>query len=247
MPAITTKLIPMPVNDLTRIVRTLPENVRRLLETGTWVLVGGYCRDTIMRETASDIDLMPLYDLLCPIYAAIEAAEKILNVGQPEYTTTNAHTYASTPGHPRVQLVTRWCYRSLSESLDMLDFTMAQAGVGVDVKHQAWYGFVAETFYQDCATKRLKYTDPQREEEPGGSFLRVLKFAARGWKIHPEDLGKIISRVVAGGTSPAEITTTLYEVDPAGPEDEGRLRIVREDPNLGDGQASAKTILWNQF
>ena len=38
-------------------------------------------------------------------------------------------------------------------------------------------------FYPDLAARRLVYTSPLRNEDAGGSILRVLKFYQRGYRI----------------------------------------------------------------
>ena len=65
-----------------------------------------------------------------------------------------------------------------------------------------WYGndnkyhsHISDSFYIDLAARRLVYTNPVREEEAGGSFMRVLKFIKRGYNIQPGSLGQVLARI----------------------------------------------------
>jgi hypothetical protein len=83
----------------------------------------------------------------------------------------------------------------------------------------------AEDYHADLAAKRVVYCAPQREEEPGGSLLRLLKFAGRGYSAPLDSVAAILARLTADVPSGTEIEraatilTRLREVDPAAPEE----------------------------
>jgi hypothetical protein len=53
-------------------------------------------------------------------------------------------------------------------------------------------------FYRDLAARRLRYTQPNRIEESGGSALRVLKYYTKGYRITLNSYAKVIARLVSG-------------------------------------------------
>ena len=105
-------------------------------------------------------------------------------------------------------------------------------------------------FYEDLAAKRLRYTSPQRNEDAGGSMLRVLKFYQRGYRIPLNCLGAVVSRLVkgidfdavSGGTEATRekqiakvISGLLREVDPnVDPEHIAHLPSIEDDDDTAD-------------
>src|SRR3546814_5607988 len=74
-----------------------------------------------------------------------------------------------------------------------------------------------------CSSDLLVYTSPVRDEEAGGSMLRVIKYVKRGYSIQVDSLGRVIDRIVSAvdedrardvGRS-VVIAGLLREVDPA--------------------------------
>jgi len=125
------------------------------------------------------------------------------------------------PPRTPVQFITRWTYNDPLRLLSEFDFTMAQAVVWFDKGRGTFTSACALTYYADLAAKRLRYTEPTRDEDAGGSTMRMLKFAKRGWSIAPEDLARVLSRMSAqirpgaGITDHATIFSSLLrQVDP---------------------------------
>lgn len=58
-----------------------------------------------------------------------------------------------------------------------------------------WTSLIDDNFYSDLAAKRLVYRSPQRNEDAGGSMLRVLKFYQKGFRIPLDSLGAVIARM----------------------------------------------------
>ena len=46
------------------------------------------------------------------------------------------------------------------------------------------------------ASKRLVYRSPARNEDAGGSMLRVLKYYQKGYRIPLDSLGAVIARLI---------------------------------------------------
>src|SRR5208283_3039247 len=61
-----------------------------------------------------------------------------------------------------------------------------------------WTSLIDDEFYSDLAAKRLVYRSPVRNEDAGGSVLRLLKFYSRGFRIPLDSLGAVLARLVDG-------------------------------------------------
>ena len=89
-----------------------------------------------------------------------------------------------------------------------------------------WSSFCDDRFYIDLASKRLIYRKPIRNEDAGGSMLRVLKYYQKGYRIPLDSLGSVIARLIHNLDTDRQplndeigvaniITGLLREVDPA--------------------------------
>lgn len=186
-------------------------------------IAGGYIRSVISGEPVNDIDLF------CPTKKKAEHYAELLAGGldREKFETDNAITL---PGTPAIQFITRWVFPGFTELLSSFDFTIACAAIWWQGGFEGeWRSACHEDYYRDLAARRLAYLKPTREEEPGGSMLRVLKFYQRGYRIPLSDLGSVISRLVEGVEDLAAhdetfraklITGLLYEVDPAATADD---------------------------
>jgi len=210
--------------DLLWAVRRLPRPVVALLKKrGPNVfLAGGYLRSIVSGEKINDIDLFAASKEAAEI-AALELATE---AGLKVYTTANAFSIKMKPF--MVQFIHRWPFARPEEAMESFDFTVAQAAIwwGTDAPGGdfRWFGLCSDRFYVDLAAKRLIYTAPQRNEDAGGSLLRVLKFYQRGYRIPLDSLGAVVARLCSGvrqyhealGEEKAAMLLTglLHEVDP---------------------------------
>jgi hypothetical protein len=212
-------------NDVHFVVSRLPKDIRELMQNGKIFLGGGFMRATVAGEKPNDIDLFgPSVEMLD------NAANKLLanRPGAHKSTTKNAITVYQSPRLP-VQFITRWLYDSAVKVAESFDFTVAQAVIWysccVEGEKDHWASWVAEGFYQDLAARRLVYTCPARNEDAGGSLLRVRKFLGRGYNIQPPALAAVIARLLSAvqptkvDTRDEKATSTvleglLREVDP---------------------------------
>ena len=224
--------------DLALAVRRLPKKVRELLKKHgpKLFLAGGYLRSVITSERVSDIDLF----CHSKEYAAALAKEISPKDGPPPYQTDNAITVKLKPF--AVQFVHRWTFDNAVQALDSFDFTIAQAAiwwdpVGPNQEVQRWSSICSHRFYSDLAAKRLMYTAPDRQEAPGGSMLRVLKFYQRGYRIPLDSLGAVIARL-GMGVLHDEVTILGEDGPSSGWADESRATkvitgLLREvDPDI---------------
>jgi hypothetical protein len=186
-------------HDLQWLLRRTPAKVLKEVvdRKGRLMIAGGCIRACIANEEINDIDLFA-----CNALEAVSVA----NMLAPDqdrakndkgllpgiHATDNAFTL--TNYRPVVQLIHRWTFETPEQCIASFDFTIAQAAVWHD--GNAWCSIVGERFYADLAAKRLIYTSPKRNEEPGGSLLRVLKFYQRGYRIPLDSFGAAIARMV---------------------------------------------------
>lgn len=182
-------------NDLRYVVQRLPRDVRQLLSEhpGKLFLGGGFIRATVAGEEPSDIDLFgpdPTFlDSVATILASRREASKV-------HKSKNAITLL-TPNRMTVQFITRWTFDTARALVASFDFTVCQAAVwrGGNQSNSPWQSTIGDSFYVDLAGRRLVYTRPVREEEAGGSLLRVLKYVKRGYSIQVSSLGDVIARL----------------------------------------------------
>jgi len=206
--------------DLHRVVSHLPSDlIEQIKLESTTVVAGGFIRDLIAGDKIRDIDVFgATKELLSMVATNLTMGRN----GRLHYTD-NAITLLSPPRMP-IQFITRWLYLSSTDILASFDFTVCQVLVKWDNLNSKWVGECGEAFYSDLASKRLRYTNPVREEEAGGSMLRVIKFVEKGYHISPESLGKVIGRLVSKidferleigrADIGSVITGLLREVDP---------------------------------
>jgi hypothetical protein len=109
------------------------------------------------------------------------------------HETDNALTLAR-GFSPTVQIIHRWTFDSGNAAANSFDFTCCAA--------MFWYGkdgfgsYCDTRFYPDVAAKRLIYRSPVRNEDAGGSMLRVLKYYQKGYRIPLDSLSAVITRLV---------------------------------------------------
>lgn len=233
-------------NDLRYVVERLPRDIRQLLteHPGKLFVGGGFIRSTVAGEVPSDIDLFGPDAKVLDSIAAILASRR---EGVKTHKSKNAITLL-TPNRLPVQFITRWTFNNAEELVASFDFTVCQAAIwrSGNQSNDAWASSIGEGFYIDLAGRRLVYTSPAREEEAGGSMLRVLKFVKRGYSIQVSSLGAVMARMAAKlrdsslATSESGVAQVfagmLREVDPLMVIDGLDLGDDHE-PETSDGQA----------
>lgn len=63
--------------------------------------------------------------------------------------------------------------------------------------HNGWRGICSPEFFEDLTSLKMRYTAPDRDEDPGASVLRMVRFAERGFHIEREDIARCIGRFVS--------------------------------------------------
>jgi len=187
-------------------------------QAGRVFVAGGFIRDSIINEPPSDIDLFCARktdaDLLVISLKTLGA--------KLEFTSPNARSFSLENG-TKIQVVTRWEFPGGPlECIREFDFTIAAAVVWWD--GAVWQSVCHDNFYPDLAARRLVYMSPCREEEAGGSFLRLLKFYRRGYSAPLSTMSQLVTRIVDkvdmgkisdNNTMESVIRALLVEVDPS--------------------------------
>lgn len=171
-------------------LRHVPKNVLAAMrEAGPdLVLAGGLIRSVIANERINDIDLFVRSKEAARVWI-----DKLAN-GAKVHETDNAFSV-----HLRrmfVQIIHRWTYDTPESIVPSFDFTVARAAIWFN--GSGWTSLCDDRFYIDLAARRLVYCCPDRNEDAGGSLLRVLKFYQRGYRIPLDSLGAVLARLLKG-------------------------------------------------
>jgi hypothetical protein len=208
-------------HDMVWCLERLPGIVKKIMRqepAGTIFIAGGFVRACVAGESINDVDIF-VPDKTTAKRLADQVLEA-MNGSSFIMATDNAYTIPAKPF--AIQFIHRWTFANVEACIASFDFTIACAAI-------FWNGAtfdsaVDQGFYPDLAAKRLIYRSPIREEEPGGSMLRVLKFYQRGYRIPLDSLGAVLARMMHKfHTIPSEeteehvakvMTGLLYDVDP---------------------------------
>ena len=179
-------------SDMAFVVRRLPTDIRSLLKDyeGRLFVAGGFIRAVVAGETPNDIDIFGTSKDVLAEAAAVLVSRRGENTRQ--HKTKNAITIISS-GRMTVQFITRWVFAEPSDCAASFDFTVCQSVIWRD--NATYRSICSGQFYVDLAARRLVYTSPKRDEEAGGSLMRVLKYGRRGYSIQAASLGAVIARL----------------------------------------------------
>ena len=202
--------------DLKFTVMRIPYKLKKIMTDSEWAnkiyVGGGFIRSIVSGEDINDID----------IFVGDKARAELLATkladSQKIYKSINAYTIRD--GEDTYQIIHRWLFNSVKEVTHSFDFTICCSAVGYDGE---WFSFCDEMFYQDLAAKRLVYRRPDRNEDAGGSMLRVLKYYQKGYRMPLDSLSFVIARLMSGtyhlsgvteDSISDEVRKLLFAVDP---------------------------------
>lgn len=205
-------------HDLQWSLRRTPSPVLEMMKRHGQKLIaaGGYVRDCICGDRINDVDLFTSSKELAEVFAKEFAGDAKIVETENAFTIPYKFKYA-------VQLIHRWTYEKPEQVVASFDFTVACASFWYDLEKKKWCSLCHDRFYSDLAAKRLRYLSPIRDEDAGGSMLRVLKFYQRGYRIPLDSMGAVIARLamavrwneIGDEKQAAKVITGLFrEVDP---------------------------------
>jgi len=177
--------------DLNYCVRRIPKKLLDLMKLPEWsgrvFIGGGFIRGVVAQEKINDIDLFVRSAEDARLLSGL-LADKPSDL----IKTDNAYTIK---GKLPIQVIFRWVFDKPEDVANSFDFTVCCAVIFFNQNHK-WDSFACDRFYSDLASKRLVYRSPVRNEDAGGSMLRVLKYYQRGYRIPLDSLGGIIARLM---------------------------------------------------
>lgn len=176
--------------DLNFSVNRLPKKLFEIMKRVEWYgkifVGGGFIRGIIAGEKINDVDLFVQSKEDAALLSGL-LAEKPSDLVK----TDNAYTIK---GRLPIQIIHRWVFEKPEDVSMSFDFTVCCAVVFFDGK--VWGSFCCDRFYIDLSARRLVYRSPERNEDAGGSMLRVLKYYQRGYRIPLDSLGAVVSRLI---------------------------------------------------
>lgn len=222
--------------DMYWLKRRLPAPVHGILRTNkhSAFVAGGFIRSCIAGEEVNDIDIFTATNDQA---RAISTTLVSRSTGLRMVETDNAFTVVGLT-YP-VQFIHRWSFDNPQKCVESFDFTIARAAIWYgdeqdSSRHPILSSCCDERFYSDLAAKRLIYCAPIRNEDPGGSMLRVLKFYQRGYRISLDSLGRVMARMtmVVKGADKIDFISpeNRFTEEQVGCIYEGMLREV--DPDI---------------
>lgn len=223
-------------HDLQWALQRTPKKVLEKLKANEKLFIaGGFIRSIVTNEDVNDIDLF------CSSKTDGERIAKELVDGDESriYRSDNAFTIKGF-GAP-LQIIHRWTFETPEDCIKSFDFTIASAAffwkrdgnLLADMTPGGnWVSICDERFYADLAARRLIYRHPQRNEDGGGSMLRVLKFYQRGFRIPLDSLSAVMVRILRDMDFSGKMTSGDGKIDEEQAEKviTGLLREV--DPNV---------------
>lgn len=210
------------IQDLRWAIRLLPKSILSIIKEKEWsgniFIGGGYLRAIISNEEVNDIDIFVKSEKDAELLAY-----KLCTNKESIFKTDNAYTI-HTERWP-IQIIHRWVFDAPEDVSNSFDFTISCAVIYFN--GETFDSFCDDRFYIDMAAKRLTYRKPIRNEDAGGSMLRVLKYYQKGYRIPLDSLGSVIARLVKDiDTEKCKLT----DEDQVGKVITGLLREV--DPNI---------------
>lgn len=189
--------------DLDKVVMSLPSGVRSVLKKFSGLfLCGGYIQSIISNTTPGDIDIYATdHNVLFKAAGVISNDRRYASsIGE------NARTYDPESGSPPIQLITAKYFPAPDKVLETFDFEVCRAAVwwgfsdenGPEVRRPRWNSQCSSVFYRDLASKRLSYTRADGWGNGASALARVLKYAAKGFTIEPDDLSLVVAKMLAG-------------------------------------------------
>lgn len=187
-------LPPLAYQDLAWCLRRAPGKLLEQLiaHPGKLFVAGGFVRSCITNEPINDLDVFCGSKEFARSVCLALVDQDLTRIHESE----NAFTLRgfSFP----IQFIHRWTFDMPEQCVESFDFTIARAAFWRGPVSGVWESACAPSFYADLAGRRLVYCNPVRNEEAGGSLLRVLKFYQRGYRIPLDSLGDVIARLMRG-------------------------------------------------
>lgn len=178
------------IQDLKFALQRMPLSLKTIMQKTEWkgniFVGGGYLRSIITTEKINDIDVFVKSEKDAELLSY-----KLCDNKKDIIKTENAYTIK---GKIVIQVIHRWVFNKPEDVSNSFDFTICCAVIFFNDKN--FDSYCDDRFYIDLAAKRLVYRSPIRNEDAGGSMLRVLKYYQKGYRIPLNSLGSVMARIV---------------------------------------------------
>ena len=182
--------------------------IPQILTEGSW-LAGGSVRRAYLQDKSIRHD----FDIFFRSEEFMEEVEGIVRAFcfQREYDSANAITYSGYfKYYPiTIQLIHRQYYNSLEETLESFDFDICKAGITFEGTL-----VIDKNFESYNLTKNIGVSNVLRNLDYTSSHHigRLFKFLKEGYKISPEDLRMLFSKLDFSGSDEDEAVSTIYNL-----------------------------------
>jgi hypothetical protein len=170
----------------------MPEVLIKVMKQPEWhksiFVGGGFIRSIVAGEPINDVDVFVKSEKDAELLSL-----KLCRDKSDIYKTDNAYTIK---GKLPIQIIHRWVFNKPEDVGNSFDFTICNAVIYFDGEN--FDSYCDNRFYIDLAAKRIVYRNPVRNEDAGGSMLRVLKYYQKGYRIPLNSLGDVIARLLKG-------------------------------------------------
>lgn len=175
-------------DDVRKVVMSLPDKTREMIRRnpGVAVLAGGYIRAIVTGEQTRDIDVF---------FTAKSEARRCMENSDFAYVEERDLYYHSEEKDQEIQAVWRYPFQHPVDVPNQFDYTVVKAAIWFETsKNPGFKSACHERFYRDLARKELVYIS-DREVEQNSGFPRLLKYISYGYKIGPESLAEVITKM----------------------------------------------------
>lgn len=202
-------------HDLQFALLRTPKQLLGIMKRPEWAgkifVGGGFLRSIVAGDEVNDIDVFVTSESAAHNLAAqlVEASGQLSAPGTERLTWVTDNAITVKCFKPYIQIIHRWTFDSAKAVSDSFDFTCCCAAFWWESNTASddiltcegdgqWRSVCDPRFYCDVAGKRLIYRNPIRNEDAGGSMLRVLKYYQKGYRIPLDSLADVITRLVQG-------------------------------------------------
>lgn len=187
-------------HDLSWATQRMPKTLKRVMSfpefQGKVFVGGGYLRSIVSGEPVNDVDVFVSSKEDAENLANILSIEDSKDISSPKKVSKTDNAYSVRLVGGFTQIIHRWVFDKVESVADSFDFTVCCAAISFE--NGRWSSYCDDRFYPDLAAKRLIYRSPVRNEDAGGSMLRVLKYYQKGYRIPLDSLSSVIGRLCTG-------------------------------------------------
>jgi hypothetical protein len=153
------------------------------------VVAGGLIRDVFAGLEPKDVDIF------CHSEEQAERLAFQAANGKPDRIRRTTFAYSVSGLSLPVQFIFFKGFETVEELVGQFDFRACCAGIRFydEPSRFGWEGVAVEGFREDCNDRVLRFMSQDKDRDKLTALRRALNFAAKGWKIENEEVGKILT------------------------------------------------------